>query len=263
MTSVPYRTADQTLERYGPVVARYGHSKLAMLRSVVVLVGLSLLGVPACTSAVDQLQSGRNNGLVVDLFVGAIACIAALGLIARTLRSRGLHLELRQHGLIHRARGVEVGVLWEDVAELRVSRRNIRRWERNACTLVATNGRRLELTDELTGIAEVCSRVEQENVRRQLPRALAGVHAGRAVAFGPFAVTREGLSHRERLLTWKEVGGAAVVKGLLAIGDATRGIRILPKHDGIIAWARQRYAEVPNAALLLTLVEHLAGKTEA
>jgi hypothetical protein len=259
MASVPYRTADATLARFGAVVARYGHSKLAIVRSFVMLAVLSLLGVSSCVAAVDQLQGGRSDGIVVNLAVGVIMCTAALGVIVRALRSRGLHLELRQHGLIRRARGAEVGMLWEDVAEVRISRRNVRRWERNACTLLATDRRRLELTDELSGIAEVCSRVEQENVRRQLPRALADVQAGRAVAFGPFAATRDGLSHRERLLPWKEVGGAAVVQGLLVIGDTTRGIRILPKRDGIIAWARHRYADVPNAAVLLALVEHSSG----
>jgi hypothetical protein len=259
MTNVPYRSADLKLERFGAVVAQHRHSKLAVLRSIAILVGLSVVGVTAWSSAVDLLESDRLDGIVVALVIGVIACTAALGVIVRALRSRGLHLELRQHGLIHRARGVEVGMLWEDVAELRVSRRNVRRWERNACTLLATNGRRLELTDELTGIADVCTRVEHENVRRQLPRALADVQAGRVVAFGPFVVTSDGLSHREHLLAWNEVGGAAVVQGFLVIGDATRGIRILPKRDGIIAWARERYAEVPNAAVLLAVVKHFAA----
>jgi hypothetical protein len=258
MTSVPYRTAEQTLERFGAVVAQYRLSKLAVLRSVVFLVVLSAIAFTSCSSVVDQLQHDRL--IIAILVVGVVACTAALGVIVRALRSRGLDLELRQHGLVLRTRRGEVAMLWDDVAEMRVSRRNVRRWERNACTLLAADRRRLELTDELSGIAEVCSRVEQEIVRRQLPRALADVQAGRAVAFGPFAVTKDRLSHRERLLPWKEVGGAAIMEGRLVIGDATRGIRVLPKRDGIIAWARERYAEVPNAAVLLALMEHLAGK---
>jgi len=257
MTSVPYRTAEQTLERFGAVVAEYGLSKVAVLRSVVFLIVLSAIAFTSCSSVVDQLQHDRL--IVATLVVGVIACTAVLGVIVRALHSRGLHVELRQLGLVHRTRAREVAMLWDDVAEMRVSRRNVRRWERHACTLLAADRRRLELTDELSGIAEVCSRVEQQIVRRQLPRALADVQARRAVAFGPFAVTRDGLSHRERLLPWKEVGGAAIVDGRLVIGDATRGIRLLPKRDGIIAWARERYAEVPNAAVLLALVERLAG----
>lgn len=255
-TIVPYRSADVTLERFGAVVSRHGHSKLAVLRSVAIVVVLSLVGLSALASLASQEP---GEGTVAPFVILIIACAAAVALVVRALGSRGMHLELRERGLIRRARRGEVGMLWDDVIELRVSRRNVQRWVRDRCALLAADGGRLALTDELSGIAGVCSRIEGECARRQLPRVLSELDAGRAVAFGPFALTADGIAHGARRLTWKEVGGATVVAGLIVIGDATHGIRILPKRGGLIAWARERYEEVPNAAVLLTVVERSAG----
>jgi hypothetical protein len=254
--TVPYRSADVTLERFGAVVSRHGHSKLAVLRSVAIVVVLLLVGLSALAS-LASLEPGE--GIVAPFVILIIACTAAVSLVIRALGSRGVHLELRERGLIRRGRGGEVGMLWDDVIELRVSRRDVRRWLRDGCTLLAADGRRFALTDELSGMAGVCSRIEEESVRRQVPRVLADLDAGRGVAFGPFELTTDGIAYGARRLAWKEVGGATVVAGLIVIGDATRGIRILPKRGGLIAWARERYEEVPNAAVLLSVVERSAG----
>ncbi len=251
-TTAAYRSADLTLERFGAVLERHGHSKLAVLRSVAMAVGLSLVGVSALVSLVWQ-DVDPVDGLVAFV-VGTVACTAAVAIVVRAFGSRGVQLELRERGLTLRARGRDVGMLWDDVVELRVSRRNVRRWLRDGCTLLAADGGRLALTDAVSGIAGVCSFIEGECAQRQLPRMLADLGAGRAVLFGPFALTTDGITHRDRRLTWKEVGGARVMTGLIVIGDATRGIRILPKGGGLIAWAMERYDEVPNAAVMLAVV---------
>jgi hypothetical protein len=263
MTSGPFRTADSTFERFGAVIAQYGRSKLAVLRSAGLVIALCLIGLSAFTSTVDLLEGGEPERSVASLVVGVVTFAAAAAVIVRALGFRGLHLELRQHGLIRRVGGVEVGMLWEDVAELRVARRSIRRWTRWGCSLRSGDGRRLELTDQLARIAEVCSRVEHESVARLLPRVLTDLEAGRAVAFGPFVVTRNGVEHRERHLAWAKVAQARVMGRLLVIGDATNGIRVLPKRDGIMAWAPELYAEVPNAAVLLAVVKRLASGSSA
>ncbi len=142
--TVPYRSADVTLERFGAVVSRHGRSKLAVLRSVAIVVVLSLVGLSALASLASQEP---GEGIVAPFVILMIACTAAVALILRALGSRGVHRERR---LIRRARGGEVGMLWDDVIELRVSRRDVRRWLRDGCTLLAADGGRLALTASST-----------------------------------------------------------------------------------------------------------------
>jgi hypothetical protein len=51
--------------------------------------------------------------------------------------------------------------------------------------------------------------------------------------------------------------GAVVVGATIAVGNRSDGVRVLPKRDGIVAWAKEAYADVPNGAVLLALVERL------
>jgi hypothetical protein len=258
MTPVPYRAADSGNERFGALVESYGRSKRAALRSVAIMGFLLLMGLEACLSSLDGLDDRAADTSVVGMLVGATALLVATFFARRMLALRGLRLELREHGLVYRVRRAETVMLWDDVSSVTVTRRNIRRWARDRCVLVARDGGRLVLSDPLQNIAALCSRVEEETVRRLLPRAMADLQAGHALAFGPFEVTKDGLAHASRGLAWNDVADALAMKGVLVVSDR-HGIRVLPKRDGIIAWAKAPCDQVPNAAVLLRLVQQLKG----
>lgn len=258
MTPVPYRAADSSKERCGALIETYGRSKRAALRSVAIMIFLLVIGLNACLSSLDGLDDGAAETSVVGLLVSATVFLAVLLLGRRMFASRGVRLELREHGLVYRVLGAETVMLWEDLAQVTITRRNTRRWVRDRCVLVARDGGRVVLSDQLQGIAAICSKVEEETVRRQFPLAMADVQAGHALAFGPFQVTKERLAHASRGLAWNDVVDAVVMKGVFVVSDK-HGIRILPKRDGIIAWAKAPCGEVPNAAVLLRLVQQLKG----
>jgi hypothetical protein len=258
MTPVPYRAEDSSKERFGALVESYGRSKLALLRSVAIMGFLLLIGLNACLSSLDGPDDRAVDTWVVGIFVGATAFLAVLLFGLRMFALRGLRLELREHGLVYRVRSAETVMLWDDVAQVTVTKRDIRRWVRDRCVLVARDGGRLVLSDQVQGIVAICSRVEEETVRRLFPQALADLQGGHALAFGPFQVTKERLAHASRSLAWNDVAGAVVMKGVFVVSDK-HGIRVLPKRDGIIAWAKARCDEVPNAAVLLRLVQQLKG----
>ncbi len=251
----PYRVADPSPERYGPLVVQYGRSPFAVARSLGLAALMALLGLGSFISVAGPLEEGAPQDRVAALMAGCIAWTVAAALTVYMVRSRGLQLELRRHGLIHRTHRRMVAMLWDDVVELRVTRRNLRRWSGDSCTLVSRDGQRLELTDQLSGVDEISARLERDHVLRLLPGCVSAVKEGRTVAFGPFTVSAEGLAHRDRRLAWKEVGGGGTAGHLLVVGDVRNGIRVLPK--GIVAWAREPYDEIPNAAVLLALVQAL------
>ena len=259
MSAPPYRTAETDDVRLGALVRSYARSNFAVARSLLFMGALLIIGLQACPSSLGGLEDRPAGTLVIGVMVGATAFMAALAVGFRLITSRGSHLELREHGLAYRFRQAKVVMPWDDVVEVRVTRRSLHRLDQDRCVLVAKDRHRMELTDHLQDIAEICSRVEQESVRRLVPPALASLQAGRAVAFGPFEVTKGGLTHASRQLRWSDVADAVVARGFIVVGDTKRGIRVLPKRGGIIAWAKARYDEVPNAAVFLTLVKTLKG----
>jgi hypothetical protein len=257
---VPYRSVDAELERLGSSTHEYRRSKLAIARafllaSVALTLSFSLLG-----DVVAIVTRGSPNYLfpaMVSFPLGLVMAGFAVLLVGRALHPRGLSLDLRALGFIHRLRGVETVVLWEEVARIDVTWKSVRRFARDTCAVTTRDGRRVELTEQLAGIAEVRGVVERECTRCLLPVALKEIEAGRAVSFGPFVATSEGLAHGEDELDWEDVKGALIVRGMIAIGDTTDRVRVLPKRGGVVAWATAGYADVPNAAVLLALVERL------
>jgi hypothetical protein len=255
----PYRAAGAVEPQLGALVDSYAPSTLAGVRSVVLFGVLLLLGILTLASTFGGLDNRPADTLVFGLLAGMACCLGAVGVAVRWRATRGMHLEVREHGLTYRVGSRETVLLWEDVAEVRVTRTNVRRWDLGGCVLVGKDGNRIVLTSQLRGIDAIGSTVERESVRRQVPRVLAELDAGRTVPFGPFAVSKAGLAHGSRELAWRDVAGATVGNGIIAIGDTTRGIRVLPKRGGLIAWAGASYDEVPNAAVLLALVQRLKG----
>jgi hypothetical protein len=256
----PYRTAEALLERLGPSVRLYRRSKPALLRTAAIVLLLLVPPLVTVASLLSGDAADDDGGAVFVLVFGLISMGAALVLALRTFRSRDLSLDLRELGFIHRVGGVERELLWDDVRDLRLTWRDIRRWRRDGCTVTAKDGRRFALTDELEGIREIRAAVERECVSRLVRTSLAIIDAGSPVPFGPFVATREGLGHRHRDLPWKDVQGAMMVGAKIAVGERTQGIRVLPKRDGIVAWAQEAYEDVPNAAVMLAVVNRLGGE---
>jgi hypothetical protein len=170
-----------------------------------------------------------------------------------------MQLELRERGFVYRTRRAHIPVLWDDVSEVFLTTRAIRQLAFARCIILTTNGRRVALTNHFHGIAQISARVEEETARRLLPLALLRIEGGDTAVFGPFHVTRTSLAYETRRLDWKNVGDVVIARSLFVVGDATQGIRFLPKKDGVVAWAKPRSSEIPNVAVLTALIKHFRG----
>jgi hypothetical protein len=257
MTTPPYRAAGNDETRLGAVIETYGRSRLADLRSGALIGALLVIGIQAGVPSLNVPDDRSVAGFVYPLLVCAGAFFAAIALAARTFASRGLmQLELREGGFVYRTRRAHVPVLWEDVSEVFLTRRAIRRYELDRCVVITSNGRRVALTDQLRCIGKICTRIEEETTRRLLPATLGRLEAGGTATFGPFRVTQGSLAYQTEPLEWKDVGDVLIAKGLFVVGDAKHGISVMPKRDGVIAWAKVRTREIPNVAVLTALIKH-------
>jgi hypothetical protein len=254
----PYRTVDTLTERLG---ASFRVHRLSVLASAGTLLLATTLLVPPLL-VLDEIATGTAESMTpLELVLAPVLFAAAICLFVRFFRTRDLRLDLRLHGFVHRARGVETVVPWEDVTRIRaiVSVLHSSRSGRFGYVVTSKGGAKVELPYAFEGIQEIRGVLERECARHLLPAAVAEIEARRPVSFGPFVATSAGLSYDERMLPWNEIKGAAVVRGMLAVGDKVDGIGLLPKREGVIAWARAPYVAIPNGPVLLALVEHLKG----
>ena len=253
--AAPYRIVDARVERLGPSLRVHRRSAGATVVSL--LLASSLLVPPFFVIA--DISSGTTESMTPSGFLFALflAC-AAVSILVHVFRTRDLRIDVRTHGFVHRVRSIETGVPWEDVAAIvaTVGIRHSARSGRFGYILTTRGGARIELPHTFEGMVELRSVLEKECVRHLLPVAVAELRAHRPVSFGRFIATHAGLSFDDRALPWSAVKGAAVVRGWLAVGDRGNGIGVLPKRDGIVAWAKAPYVDVPDGPVLLALMEH-------
>jgi hypothetical protein len=253
--AAPYRTVDTLAERLGSSIRVHRRSASATVVTLVIVAGL--LVPPYILLA--NIVSGKTVPMTpFELFLAPTLCCVAIGLLVALFRARDLQLDLRTHGFVHRVRGVETGVPWEEVTGIAptVGIRHTARAGRFGYTITTKRGARIEIPHTFEGMPALSGVLETQCVRHLLPVALAEIEARGSVAFGPFSAARAGLSFDGRTLSWSDVKGAAVVRGMLAVGDKVNGIGVFAKRDGIVAWAKAPYVDVPDGPVLLALVEH-------
>ena len=249
-----YRTPGSPGERLGERVASFGRSKLAMARSVVVigvLFGFGLVAFSPLASMPDTASVDHAGVLVVCMLVGGAAWIAMLGAAMLLVSGRGERIDLHEQGLVHRTRRRQAVVAFDDVAEIRKTRHELG-WL-DQCVVVGKDGTRVVMTDRLALYRRACDAVVSEVARRQVARLLGELRANRTVPFGPFVATKEGLSHEGRQIPWSEVAGVVVGANFIAVADVAGGVKLLKGR--VVAWAKERYEDVPNAAVFAEVVE--------
>ncbi len=255
VVSSPYRT-EGAFERLGATVSVHKPRAGEYTRALLMAAGFLVIGLFTGIQAVEA--AGRQNwGVAMVALPIAIAGLVIAGLCASHLSRLHSHrLEIRQFGI--RVRGdAESMMLWDEVGELAWAARGKRGRHH---VLVTRDGRRVVIADEFGQAAEIARTVEKEVLMRLLPPLRARLEASEEVSFGPFSVSKEGVSHGKRRLLWHLVQRAVIVNGFFAIGARGADVVALPKADGVLAWAKVPFDQVSNAPLLLAVVAEYRGR---
>lgn len=122
---------------------------------------------------------------------------------------------------------------------------------RHGYRLESANGQTVWWNDDVSNAAQAW-----ESVRRQVyPRLMQGISAtfnrGEPVTFGEFSAQRDGLTQGKKSMPWTGIRDVTVTNGILVIKGETNG----KKEEFRTMWAT-----VPNADLLVNLVEQMRPK---
>ncbi|AKU97839.1 hypothetical protein AKJ09_04503 [Labilithrix luteola] len=242
------------LERLGAVIDETGVSRKEAFRMVaaVVFFGLFFAGIvvlSAFAMAEKEAEATRAQTAFAALVLSGLFGSLAFVSVRHLWRYHGSTFAMHAGGIVaHLRRGTTV-LGWEDVARWyaqvqRVGVNGVPVRTVRIYRFVAADGREIKLMSIYERVDEFFARIESELIRRKLPVASADFDAGTPLVFGPFVVSRDGISHKTRTVAWTDVETLGVSVGVLRV-KGRRASFAVP------------YLKVANAPILLALYEQI------
>ncbi len=240
-------------DNLGALIAEYHANPRAQRETL--LAGWGLVAVGAVFALIGLLVS---KGEWPDLLVSAVGIpVALIGVIALAgrQRRRDLCVRLFMDGFTHTLAGQTVVVRWVQVAEvwqnvIQTYHGSVRTNTTHIYTVRLTDGRKFVFNGQVDKIAGLGAALQQQCAAWMLPRARAAYDAGELITFGPFAISRDGITKGRATLPWEQVQQVELRQGVLHIRK--KGER----RD----WAFAVASKIPNLPVLMALVnQHFLG----
>lgn len=212
------------------------------------LCGLGLIAIVGAVGANGQIAQ-------IVVFLGFAAFLFRIGgrILWQWWKNRGVSVDVFEHGL-KRVRGGEADIiLWEDIRAVwqTITAHYGRGGSGNTYfyTIETKDRQRFTFGEEILGIGALGQTIQNEAHTRLYPRLLEKYERGDVVPFGPFNLSKEGVEHGKKFLTWAEIEGAKVEKGYI----------VFKQQGGWLQWANVAVGEIPNLPTFLGLINHILG----
>ncbi len=237
----------------GGLIAEHRANPKAQKESL--LAGWGLIAVGAIFAIIGLAVS---KGEWPDLLIAAaglpVALIGVFALLGRQ-RRRDLCVRLFTDGFTRTLGGQTVAVRWDDVTEVW---QNVIETYRGSAhtnttyiyTVRLADGRKFVFNNQVDKIAGLGAAMQKACAERMFPRARAACDAGESVAFGPFAVSRIGLSAGGKTLPWEQVERVELRRGVLHVMQKGQ------RRD----WAFAMASKIPNLPVLMALANQNSPK---
>jgi hypothetical protein len=219
-----------------------------LISALVLILGISMAWQAATLEEEAAAQRAFLCGGLM-FFIGGF-------IIGRAALVRGISVRLTNEGLEAQGPLRKRACRWDEVEETTWEMRKIstKQAELDPSRLFhlrCRNGRRISLDDRIPEFELMMDCVLNQLVRCLLPRYLERLRNGQTLAFGPFVVTRDGIDCQTTVVEWSQIERAWIREGIIS----------LTKHGSWIDWGKKSVTEVPNAHLLIALVNAiLAGE---
>lgn len=213
------------------------------------LVVLGLPGLVLLPFAVRFSIQGFGWATVMSVLL-TVGYLGAAGriLVRDVLPGYGKILYLYENGLILTTPRGHNAFAWDAVAELSVS--GVRMGSAEAvswrCVLVRDDGTEAVIGPEFPGVQDVVEAVSAAVTERLLPKYISRIETGGTVRFGPFTISRDGISKDGDEAPWPDVAEVEISNGMVHVNRRDR-------TGGMTATA----GEVPNAVAFSELARYV------
>lgn len=218
------------------------------------LVVLGLPGLVLLPFAVRFVLQGFGWATVLSVLLTA-AYLGAAGriLVRDVLPGYGRLLYVYDKGLILATPRENTVFPWDAIKEVRIS--GVRMGMADAvswrCGLVRDDGTEAAIGPEFPDVQEVVETVSTEVTERLLPKFVSRIETGGTVRFGPFTISRDGISKDGEEVGWSQVSEVEISNGMVHVNRRDR-------LAGMTATA----GEVPNAVAFSELARYVREGAE-
>ncbi len=153
-----------------------------------------------------------------------------------------------KRGIARLADGKAVYMSWEDVREWQPPMAS----KHKCITLVNKEGVEMPIPEACVGWAKLIETVSNRVVATQTARTLEKIEQNKRVTFGPFKISRAGITYKEKQLAWDEMTSITIVTG------ASYSLKVF--DGGLLPWANADLVSLPNNQTLLEVIRQLAPK---
>jgi hypothetical protein len=213
------------------------------------LVVLGLPGLLLLPFTVRFLFHGFGWATVLSVLLTAGYLGAAGRILLRdVLPGYGKVVYLYENGLIFADRRDTKAFAWDAVKEMRVSGVRVGSSETVSwrCVLVRADDTEAVVGPEFPGAQDVVEAASSAVTERLLPKYISRIETGGSVRFGPFAISREGITKDGEEVPWPQVASVEISNGMVYMNR-------LDRTAGMTATA----VEVPNAVAFSELARHV------
>lgn len=236
------------LFQFGTPVAEFSSKGrlTALLRDVAIGFGVVVVGI------VLEIVGASGFGILVAVMGGIFMVLRGFALLGALVG--GTQRVLVFNDAMGFVKGNQVTAMrWNDVREIyqdiftyRVNFVPV--VNRHNYTLNGADGGKIQLTRRIHKIEELGPMLHQAVTRQQMPKAVDTLKSGGAVSFGPFALSNQGLTMKNKLIPWNEIKAVRVNNGAIMVD-----------RSGKITWSGISASSIPNLYLFLTLVDQIVG----
>jgi hypothetical protein len=204
--------------------------------------------------------TGAGPGLMLLLITGVPAL--GLGRLAfTTIKSRRVRAGTRyfvfSEGVVLHRGGVDEAVAWRGIDRVYqslttryVNGVNTGTWSTG--TILCGDGRRIKIVDRTEAARQLAELVQRRVAEHKLASAVSDLHSGLTLDFDVFAIDNEGITVKKKRTTvpWNQVRQVQARQGTVTITTTSQ------RRTSWFPTARS--SDIPNYALFMTLVEHMA-----
>jgi hypothetical protein len=199
-------------------------------------------------------RRSSDNSNIGMMVVGGAMVVIGLFLLFNWWRSRGVYVQVYSDGLA-RGQGDKVQeVRWDNVSQVWQSitkhyRNGIYTGTTYLYTVQTNDNRTLKFGNEIKGIEQLGQTIQNESTKRLFPKMVNAYNSGQAVPFGQFTLSKDGVGHKNKYLSWAEIEGTQINNGYVTF----------KKQGKWFNWANVPVASIPNLIVFLSLIDHVVG----
>jgi len=210
---------------------------------------------------ITYLAYQLHGPAMIDDKMTAPALIAFLLIVVGLLAGWGAYVNWKkgvvvyERGFVYRDRKGLQTWRWEDILTMtsaitRHYYNGIYTGTTHIYTLLNRQNQKLKLADSILKVENLANAIDTNIFPLLYPRAADMYNAGEALAFGPVAISKQGIAIGKRTYPWTDVKEVSIRRGTLKVSK---------KEGGWFSGAGAAASAIPNLRVLLAIVHQIVG----